>query len=362
MNNKVRVLIVDDSETARSFLVNILESADKNIEIIDSVGDAQKAAPIIVKRKPDVVVLDITMPGIDGLTFLEKLMKNYPTPVIMFSAYTSDGSYATETALKLGAVDYLLKPVSSEYDEYKKISELLIDKIIKASQKQVKKLSSSITYSGVKKKLTAEKKKERDRLLLKYGEALESTKKIVLIGSSTGGTDAVSKILDKLPPKIPPVIIVQHMPPTYTRAWAGRLNTIYNFEVKEVEEGEELVRNKVYIAPGGKHIVLKATSKKIFINLSDSVPVKSCKPSIDVLFNSINREKLARRCIGVILTGMGSDGADGLLQIKELGAYTIAQDEDSSLIYGMPKAAVDKGGVCEILDIDSIPYKILELL
>lgn len=361
MKKKIRVLIVDDSETIRTFLNKIFIKSGK-FEIIDSVGDAHKAAPIIVKKKPDVVTLDITMPGLDGLTFLEKLMKNYPTPVVMFSSYTSDGSFSTETAMKLGAVGYMPKPQNSSYEEYEKISDILVNKVIKASQKKVQKLSSNISYNSVKKKIGADVLRERNKLIVKYAEKLESTNKIVMIGSSTGGTDAIGKIMDRLPPRIPPIIIVQHMPENYTKAWAGRLNTIYDFEVKEAEDGETVEKNKVYIAPGGQHIILKHTSKKIWINTTDMPPVNSCKPSVDVLFNSVKDPDIAKRVIGIILTGMGHDGAEGMLHLRKLGGFTMAQNKESCLIYGMPRAAVDKGSVIEQTDLKDIPYRILEKL
>ncbi len=360
-NKKIQLLIVDDSETIRNFLTKIFVSSEQ-IEILDSVGDAQKAASIVVKKRPDVIILDITMPGIDGLTFLEKLMKNYPTPVVMFSSYTSDGSYATETALKLGAVDYLPKPVNSSLEEYEALSSVLIKKVIDASKKIVNKLDTSVSFENIRKKITEDVKKEKDRLISKYGEAIETTDKIILIGSSTGGPDALSKILDKLPSKIPPIIIVQHMPSSYTKTWAGRLNAIYDFEVKEAEDNEEVIRNKVYIAQGGKHIELKYFGKKALIMINDNPPLHSCKPSVDVLFNSVKDEELAKRCISIILTGMGRDGAEGLLNLKNLGSYTIAQDKNSCLIYGMPKAACDINAVCEEVDIDKIAYRILEKL
>ncbi len=359
--DKIKLLIIDDSETVRKFISKIVSKSD-DIIVIESVGDAQKAAPLIVKTKPDVITLDITMPGIDGLTFLEKLMKNYPTPVIMFSSYTSEGSYATETALRLGAVDYLAKPLTSSFEEYESLSDILIRKIKNASKKTVKKLDSSIHYSTIKKKITQEIKKLRDEIIRKYGEVLETTNKIVLIGSSTGGTEAISKILDSFPSKIPPFIIVQHMPTNYTKAWAGRLNSIYDFDVKEAEEGMEIKRNNVYIAPGGKHIIIKDAGTSSYLSIKDSPPVNSCKPSVDVLFNSIKNEDSAKKIIALILTGMGKDGAKGMLNIHNLGGLTIAQDEESCLIYGMPKAAIDLGAVHIESSIKEIPYKILDNL
>lgn len=361
MGEKIKLLIVDDSMTTRALLEKIFQSSDK-INIIGSVGEAQKAAQFVVKKKPDVITLDITMPGIDGLTFLEKLMKNYPTPVVMFSSYTSDDSYATETALKLGAVDYMLKPTNNNFKDYEQISKILINKIIRASEKVVSKLDNNITFGFRNRKLSSKEQERNDELIIKYGEILETTNKIVLIGSSTGGTDAIAKILDKFPPKIPPIIIVQHMPANYTKAWAGRLSSIYNFEVKEAEDGDEIRRDRVYIAPGGKHIILNYTKNRVWINTDDSPSVNSCKPSIDILFKSVKTRDLAERCIGIILTGMGSDGADGMLSLKNLGGFTIAQDKKSCLIYGMPKAAIENKSVSEELDIKKISDRILELL
>jgi two-component system, chemotaxis family, protein-glutamate methylesterase/glutaminase len=358
---KIKLLIIDDSETVRTFLTKII-SQTEDIRIIESVGDAHKAAPLIVKTKPDVVTLDITMPGIDGLTFLEKLMKNYPTPVVMFSSYTSEGTYATETALRLGAVDYLAKPLTSSFEEYKNISDILIKKIKDASKKKVSKIDTSINYSTIKKKITNEIKKIRDNIIRNYGEALESTNKIILIGSSTGGTEALSKILNKFPSKIPPIVIVQHMPTNYTKAWAGRLNSIYDFDVLEAEEGMEIKRNNVYIAPGGKHIEIKTAGNNSYITIKESPPVNSCKPSVDVLFKSINNEETAKKIIAILLTGMGKDGAEGMFKLKELGSITIAQDKDSCLIYGMPKAAMDMNAVMIESNLDDMPYKILENL
>ena len=341
----IRVLIIDDSALVRKLLTEIL-SSDPQIEVIGSAPDPIIAVRKIQTLKPDVITLDIEMPKMDGLTFLGKLMKMNPMPVLMFSSLTQQGAEATMKALSLGAIDFVTKPKI-------KLSENMDD------------LRSEIT-AKVKAAATAKLKKAIAPALMvppKYGvdEVLAISKttpvrdgeKVLVIGASTGGTVAIEQILNKLPGDAPPTLIVQHMPPLFTRSFAQRINELTEMEVAEAKDGDRLRQGTALIAPGGQHMILNKGPKGNYVTVKDGPPVNRHKPSVDVLFRSA-ANTLGKNAIGIIFTGMGDDGAKGLKEMKNAGAFTIAQDEDTCVVFGMPKVAIEMGGVEKILPLGSI--------
>lgn len=344
MENKIKVLIVDDSAMVRKIFSQEI-SKDPGIEVIGSAPDPFIARDKILQLKPDVLVLDIEMPRMDGLTFLEKLMKHYPLPVIIVSSLAKSGTDVAMKALELGAVDVLAKPGASY--SVKDMSEQLIDKIKAASSiKYLQKVDLTVTVGTIKK---------QNKSLIK------TTNKIIAIGASTGGTEAIKDILVALPVEMPPIVIVQHMPQYFTKSFAERLNTLCGLEVKEAEDGEHATPGKVLIAPGNRHMVLKRSGAVYYVEVKDGPLVFHQRPSVEVLFNSVAKYAGAN-AIGVILTGMGKDGAKGLLEMKNSGAYTIAQDEKSCVVYGMPKEAVLMDAVMKIESLERIPHTLLNYL
>lgn len=344
MENKIRVLIVDDSAMVRKIFSQEL-SKDSDIEVIGTAPDPFIARDKIVQLKPDVLILDIEMPKMDGLTFLEKLMKHYPMPVIIVSSLAKGGSDVALKALELGASEVMAKPGSSY--SVMDMSEQLIDKVKAVSNiKFFKKASFTINESA---------KSGSSKAMLK------TTNKIIAIGASTGGTEAIKDILIRLPAEMPPIVIVQHMPQYFTKSFAERLNSLCRLEVKEAEDGEHATPGKVLIAPGNKHMVLKRSGAVYYVEVKDGPLVFHQRPSVEVLFSSVARYA-GPNALGVILTGMGKDGAKGLLEMKTAGAFTIAQDEKSCVVYGMPKEAVSAGAVMKIEPLERIPQVLINIL
>lgn len=338
----IRVLIVDDSATARVVLSEILAS-DPSIEVIGTASDAFVARDMIVERKPDVVCLDVEMPRMDGITFLRKLMHYMPLPVVMVSSLTQSGAKTTLDALEAGAVDFVPKPHSHIYDGIGEMREELITKIKIASKARVLK-----------------------RALLPSSQAnatslAETTNKIVAIGASTGGTEALKDVLMALPRNAPGTVVVQHMPANFTAPFAQRLNSLCSMEVREAKSGDSITPGVVLIAPGDYHMVVRRSGARYYVEIGSGEKVSGHRPSVDVLFNSVAKIAGAN-AIGVILTGMGGDGARGLLKMKEAGAKTIGQDEASSVVYGMPKVAYELGAVQKQVPLDRVAPTILSLL
>lgn len=346
---KIRVLIVDDSALVRSILEKEI-STDPEIEVAGTAPDPYIARNKIVELKPDVITLDIEMPRMDGLTFLKKLMHYYPLPVIILSSLAAKGSRNAMEALDFGAVDVMSKPGPSYTVGDMRIQ--LIDKIKAAAKVKVRKrdLSAEVHLS-----------EKRDELAKKPPHRRDNTvSKIVAIGASTGGTQALQKILCNMPHKSPPLLIVQHMPEHFTKSFAERLNAICKIEVKEAEDGDDVINGRAIIAHGNYHMLLRNSDDKYFVNVKAGPLVNRHRPSVDVLFKSV-AQCAGKKAVGVILTGMGNDGAEGMKEMHDSGIKTIAQDKKSCIVYGMPKEALALEGVDYVVSLDKIAEKILDL-
>lgn len=338
----IRVLIVDDSATARAVLRDILES-DPMIEVVATASDAYVARDKIVELRPDVVCLDVEMPRMDGITFLKRLMHYMPVPVIMVSSLTQNGAKTTLEALEAGAVDFVAKPHSHIYDGKEEMRDELLSKIKIASKVRVQKRILSNPQQANTTSLA------------------ETTHKILAIGASTGGTEALKEVLMGLPRNAPGTIVVQHMPANFTGPFAERLNSLCAMEVREARNGDSITPGLVLIAPGDYHMVVRRSGARYYVEIGSGEKVSGHRPSVDVLFNSV--AKIAgSNAIGVILTGMGGDGARGLLSMRNAGAGTIGQDEASCVVYGMPKVAYELGGVERQLPLSKVANGILEML
>lgn len=340
----INVLIVDDSATARAVLTEIL-SADPEIGTIDTAPDAYVARDKIVKHKPDVICLDVEMPRMDGITFLTKLMHYMPVPVVMVSSLTQKGAKTTLDALAAGAIDFVAKPHSNIYEGSEEIRHELLEKVKTAARAKMIKQTPT----------------EKIQPLAYRGALSETTQKIVAIGASTGGTEALKEVLMQLPRNSPGIIVVQHMPSNFTGPFAQRLNTLCEVEVKEAKNGDTVGIGQVLIAPGDLHMVLRRSGHRYYVQLGSGDKVSGHRPSVDVLFNSVAKSAGAN-AVGVILTGMGADGAKGMLNMHKAGAQTIGQDEASCVVYGMPKVAYELGGVDRQGPLHEIPKMILKLI
>nr|WKN36701.1 chemotaxis response regulator protein-glutamate methylesterase [Tunicatimonas sp. TK19036] len=345
--NKIRVLIVDDSALVRKLLTDIL-SADSEIEVIAAVGDPYFAAQKIKEVLPDVITLDVEMPRMDGLTFLKVIMTQKPLPVIILSSLTERASQTTLKALELGALDVVKKPTMSA---------------LRNSDDHLRKHIIELVKGAVHVKANKLKKRlnERTQRLPTISQSpsaqasmIKTTEKVVVIGASTGGTEAIREILINMPYDSPAIVIVQHMPELYTKAFAQRLNELCKITVKEATHGDTLIRGQALIAPGNFHTVLKRSGAKYYVAVRDGERVNRHRPSVDVLFNSAAKY-LGKNCLGILLTGMGKDGAKGLLALKEAGALTVAQDEATSIVFGMPKEAINLGAATMVKPLDLIP-------
>ena len=341
MKDKIKVLVVDDSALVRKILVQEL-SVHEDIEIVGTAPDPFIARDKVVNLDPDVLILDVEMPRMDGLTFLEKLMKHRPMPVIIVSSLAQSGGEVAVKALELGAAEVLAKPGTSY--SVKDMGLQLADRI-----RAVSGIKSFRTFAGTK----------HPEVRRSTGDAmLKTTNKIIAIGASTGGTEAIREILVQLPADMPPIIIVQHMPQYFTKSFAERLDSLCRLNVREAADRELLSPGKVLIAPGNSHMILKRSGASYYVEIKDGPLVFHQRPSVEVLFRSVARYAGAN-AIGVILTGMGRDGAGGLLEMKNAGAFTIAQDESSCVVYGMPKEAAAMGAASRVLPLDRIPGELL---
>jgi two-component system chemotaxis response regulator CheB len=337
---KIRVLIVDDSMLVREIL-NKGISSDPNLEVIGMASDVFVAREFIVDNKPDVITLDVEMPKMNGIEFLKRLMPQMPIPVIMVSSLTQKGTSTTIEALENGAVDFIGKPSGDSKELANMIGEL-ITKIKIASTVNVAHWKFR-TYNNV----VNSKQLQKQNLNYKYNYSA------IAIGASTGGTEAIKDVLENLTPNLPPIVITQHMPKGFTKTFANRLNEISLLTVKEAEEGDTLSNGHVYIAPGDYHMTFKKIDDKVVIRLNQEERINGHRPSCDPMFMSISNI-YKEKTFGVILTGMGSDGGIGLKQIRDNGGYTLGQNEESSVVYGMPKVAYDLGGVVVQSDLRNI--------
>jgi two-component system chemotaxis response regulator CheB len=339
----IRLLIVDDSPTVQSVLKGVF-SKIPDIKVIGVAADAFEARDLIVEKHPDVVTLDVEMPRIDGITFLKRLMSFRPVPVVMISSYTRENSLRTLEALEAGAVDFVAKPVDDIAAGLEALKDEIAAKVRIAARANVK---PQVPLGKLQQQVPP--------------PMIRSSNKIVAIGASTGGTHAIHKILRAMPSNINGIVIVQHMPGRFTRSFAQQLDSMLPMDVKEAEDGDRLGRNKVIIAPGGWHLEVAKDPNGYFVRLHDGRPVKRQRPSVDVLFHSV-AAAASRNAVGVILTGMGDDGAEGLWVMKRAGAFTVAQDEATCVIFGMPAAAIRRGAVDKVAPLESIPGVIISAL
>jgi len=336
----IKVLVIDDSALVRKLLKKELNK-QKDIEVVGTALNPYIAREKIATLNPDVLTLDLEMPRMDGLSFLSKIMKHHPMPVVVVSSLTPKNSDNALTALRLGAVDVICKPGSAYSTQ--EISREIIQAVRTAAVANVDNRSPVHTDK-------VQKAKSSSTL---QARLKETTKKLIAVGSSTGGTKALEVVLPALPPNIPGMVIVQHMPPVFTRSFADRLNTICQVNVKEAENGDWIQPGRILIAPGNYHMLVQKKGAKYYTRIKQGPPVHHHRPSVDVLFNSVAKAA-GINATGVILTGMGSDGAKGLLAMKEQGAHTIGQDKDSCVVYGMPKVAHEMGAVAETLPLSKI--------
>ncbi|HLO77261.1 MAG TPA: chemotaxis response regulator protein-glutamate methylesterase [Magnetospirillum sp.] len=342
---RIRVLIVDDSALMRQMLSAIL-SSDPAIEVVGTAPDPLVAREKIKTLHPDVLTLDVEMPRMDGLAFLEKLMSLRPMPVVMVSSLTERGAEVTMKAMELGAVDIFCKPSDATSGGLQAHAKELIDKVRAAAAARVRALS--------------DRGRPAPPAHLAVTTIYKSTDRLVAIGSSTGGVEALRDIVLALPADAPPIVVTQHIPPKFSASFAERLNGLAAVRVKEAADGERIVAGHVFIAPGDRHLEVRRSGAALVLHTHDGPLVSGHKPSVDVLFRSV-AEACGSKSVGVILTGMGRDGAEGLLSMRRSGAPTIGQDEASCVVYGMPKAARDVGAVEHELPLSRIAEEILRL-
>jgi two-component system chemotaxis response regulator CheB len=349
--NRIKVLIVDDSAVVRQAMTEIL-SSDPLIEVIGSARDPYLAAERMREVAPDVITLDVEMPRMDGITFLQKIMSQHPIPVVMCSSLTDDGSETALKALEYGAVDIIQKPKMG-VKQFLEESKILICDVVKAAARARAK-------KPVAKPIHVEPKLTADAVIAKQANKsmIQTTEKVVVIGASTGGTEALRVFLEALPEDAAGMVIVQHMPENFTRAFANRLNTLCRVSVKEAENDDTVIRGRALIAPGNKHTLLKRSGARYYVEVKDGPLVCRHRPSVDVLFRSASRYA-GKNAVGVIMTGMGDDGANGMREMKEAGSFNIAQDEASCVVFGMPKEAIKLGAVDKIVPLEGIMQLVL---
>lgn len=352
MPKKIRVLIVDDSALVRQVLSELFRS-DPQIEVIDSVSDPFNAAKVIANELPDVITLDIEMPRMDGLTFLRKIMTQHPIPVVIISSLTAKGTETAIRAMESGAVEIITKPQLATREFYEESKILLCDAVKAAAL-------SKVRYKN-NKTVKVIPRYSADAVIASSSKyrMLKTTESVVVVGASTGGTEALRVFLEAMPVDSHGILIVQHMPENFTKSFANRLNEICKISVKEAEDGDAVIRGRALIAPGNRHMLLRRSGARYYVEITDGPLVNRHRPSVDVLFRSAARYA-GRNSIGIIMTGMGADGARGLLELKESGALTMAQDEKSCVVFGMPREAIKLGAAEKILPLESIaPYVIL---
>ncbi len=350
-NHKIKVLVIDDSALIRGVMKEII-NREHDMECVGAAPDPLVAREMIKALNPDVLTLDVEMPKMDGLDFLERLMRLRPMPVLMVSTLTERGSDITFRALELGAVDFVSKPKLDIVRGMEDYAIEIADKIRAVSQARVRKrLMSPVVQESL----------SADAILPSFAGRFSSTEKLIVIGASTGGTEAIKEILTKLPADAPGVLVTQHMPEHFTKSFADRLNTLCKISVKEAEHNERILPGYAYIAPGHSHLLLKRSGARYIVDLSQGPLVNRHRPSVDVLFRSAANVAGAN-ALGIILTGMGKDGVHGLLEMKQAGSHTIAQDEASCVVFGMPKEAIAAGAVSEILPLQHIARRTMEYL
>ncbi|MFW5880663.1 MAG: protein-glutamate methylesterase/protein-glutamine glutaminase [Spirochaetota bacterium] len=345
MSDAVRVLVVDDSALARQIITGAISRHPK-IDVVGTAPDVYVARDRIVALKPDVLTLDVEMPRMDGVQFLKRLMPQYPMPVIIVSALTRAGAAITLDALASGAVDFVPKPSSSFGQKLDSMADELVEKILVAAQTDVSRWrDQSFQLAAVKHKQTS---------------LQESSAKVIAVGASTGGTVALTGVIRSLPTTVPGMVVVQHMPPVFTGMFADKLNEISAVEVKEAADGDRVLTGRVLIAPGGVHTTVERQGGRYVVRCKAGEPVSGHCPSVDVLMESV-ATAVGRNAVGVVLTGMGSDGANGLLRMRQAGARTFAQDEASSVVFGMPKQAYQNGAAEKLVAITKVADELVRV-
>lgn len=344
--SKIKVIVVDDSKFIRTLFTGLLnEMAD--IEVVDSAEDPFDAREKIKLHNPDVITLDVEMPKMDGLSFLEKIMKLRPMPVVMASTLTQAGADTTIRALEMGAVDYVSKPTN--FDEFGNLDRLKNELASKIRVAAKAKIPANIHFTNSNKPSTAQYK-------------FSTGNKIIAIGASTGGVESLRVVLSKMPENCPPIVVTQHMPEKFTASFAARLSTICSIKVVEASDGELLKNGTAYIAPGGKHMKIMGSSNSGYkVKIEDGPLVSGHKPSVDFMFSSL-ADVIDGNCVAAILTGMGRDGAEGMLKLKQKGCPTIGQNQETCVVYGMPRAAKEIGAIDKEVALEMVADEILKLL
>ncbi len=350
--NKIKVLIVDDSALIRSMLTEILQS-DDGIQVVGTANDPYHAREKIKKLNPDVLTLDVEMPKMDGVTFLRNLMRLRPMPVVMISSLTDKGADITLQALEAGAIDFVSKPKIDVAHTFENYSEEIIEKVKTAAMAKVQVRVSSKKIPEVKEKYTA------DKIIAKQKSSLhfKTTDQLIAIGASTGGTEALRDVITALPASAPGVVITQHIPAAFSAPFAERLNKHSKMTVCEATDKQQILPGHVYVAPGDRHLAVERSGARFICRLIEGEPVNRHIPAVDVMFRSV-AQNVGANAIGVILTGMGADGAVGLKEMQETGSATIAQDERSSVVWGMPGEAVKLEAADDILPLNSIAERL----
>lgn len=355
--SKIGVLVIDDSALIRKVLTEILNK-DPQIEVLDTAADPLIAREKIKKLNPDVLTLDVEMPRMDGITFLRNLMRLRPMPVVMVSTMTEQGADVTLEALELGAIDYVTKPDLNVVESIADYAEEITGKVKMAATARVRALSDR-----PKADKTVEPKLSADAILEKRNASkhLKTTEKIIAIGASTGGTEAIREVLEHMPFSSPGIVVTQHIPAAFSASFAKRMDSVSALNVKEAEDGDQIIPGHAFIAPGDRHLIVERSGARYYCRLNDGPPVNRHIPSVDVLFRSV-AQNVGPNAIGVILTGMGDDGARGMLEMKEQGAATMAQDEKTSVVWGMPGEAVKIGATDTQLPLEKIAGKLMTLV
>ncbi len=355
MKNKIRVLIVDDSAVVRQNLAEIINS-DPHLEVMATASDPFIAAKKIRNEVPDVITLDVEMPRMDGLTFLKKIMSQHPIPVVIISSLTAKGTETGIRALEYGAVEIVTKPQMHTREFIHESRVRICDVVKAAALSKTKRRKLPITPT-----MQVEPKHNADAVIPRYSQSqsmLKTTEMVIAIGASTGGTEALAEVLKALPPDAPGIIVVQHMPEKFTTSFAHRLNEICQITVKEAEDGDSVIRGRALIAPGNFHTLLKRSGARYYVEVRQGPLVNRHRPSVDVLFRSTARYA-GRNAMGIIMTGMGDDGAKAMLEMKEAGAFTVAQDEQSCVVFGMPKEAIKIGAPQKVVALDQMASLIM---
>lgn len=355
----IKVLVIDDSAVVRKILSSSLNK-HPDIDVVGTAPDPYVARDKILSLKPDVLTLDVEMPRMDGLTFLKKIMAHYPIPTIMVSSLTQEGGEVTLKALEAGAIDFVAKPTNRLSSDVKDILEELYLKIKVASKAKMRKRSDTVKRIQTPHPVSNMQNRPDQTNQQNY-TVFKGSHKMIFIGASTGGTEALREVLEQMPHDSPSIVVVQHMPELFTRSFANRLDELCNIKVKEGVNGDSLTPGQAIIAPGNYHVKLRRSGAMYHIETNQDSPVHHQRPAVDVLFDSVAKYA-GPNAIGVIMTGMGSDGADGLLKMKEAGAKTIAQDEDTCVVFGMPKEAIKVGAVDKVVPLQNIHNCILDFI